>query len=143
MTNTKDNRNTGTIDNANDRSRNVNDNSGGGFGGSHGGAGGAQGMGTQSGIPGATGTVGGIVDSVKEGAKNVADTVTDFASDAKSRVNDWTSGAGDMAQNAYQCATNAASTFGTEATGFIKKYPIQSVVVGFGIGLIIGRAVRT
>ncbi|MFL5330732.1 MAG: hypothetical protein ACJ8C4_17670 [Gemmataceae bacterium] len=137
MTNTKDNRNTGTIDNATDRSRNVNDNSGGGFGGNRG----TQGTGTQSGTPGATGT--NIIDSVKEGAKNVADTVTDFASDAKNRVNDWTSGAGDMAKNAYECTTNAVSTFGTEATDFIKKYPIQSVVVGFGIGLILGRAVRT
>lgn len=84
-----------------------------------------------------------IMDTVKEGAESAVNTVTEFATDAKDKVGQWTSDATGAARSAIGCTTDTMKEFSGEVTDFVKKYPIQAVLVGFGVGLLIGRTVRS
>ena len=44
--------------------------------------------------------------------------------------------------DAYSHAGDYAKDFGTEVTGMIRRYPVQALLVGFGIGLLLGRVAR-
>ena len=54
--------------------------------------------------------------------------------------------AGDKAQrwagDAYDATSDAMGDFGKELTTMIRKHPLPSVLIGFGIGLLLGRAAR-
>jgi len=134
MTDMKD-KTKGTIDNVADRAKNVTDS-------------------MSAGAQGAKNTGTGVVNTMREGAQSAANAVSDFASDAKGKVQEWTSDVtdtarqvGDKAQEwagqAYDSTTETMKSFGNEMTSMVRRYPIPAVLVGFGLGLLIGRAVRT
>jgi len=151
-----------TTDNASDRARNVTPNtpgaSTGGQQNQNRGMGGTN-MGNPSGNTGnttgnTTGSTAGVTDQVRQGAEQAFNAASEFVSDAKNNIGDWTSDAGKTARqvgdtvqqyahDAYECTTETMMNFGGEVTNVVKKYPIQSVLVGFGIGLLIGRTVRS
>jgi ElaB/YqjD/DUF883 family membrane-anchored ribosome-binding protein len=78
----------------------------------------------------------GAATAVKDQAVSASHAVADIAGQASENVQKW-------AGEAYDNASQTMKTFGTEATDMVKKYPIQSVLVGFGVGLLIGRAARS
>jgi len=149
------------IDNAADRSRNVTPNTPGastgqqnkGMGGTNTGNT-SNNSGNTAGNTGTTGSATGVTDQVRQGAEQAFNAASEFVSDAKNKIGDWTSNAGNVAgqvgdtvqqyaHDAYECTTETMMNFGTEVTNVVKRYPIQSVLVGFGIGLLIGRTVRS
>lgn len=84
----------------------------------------------------------GMVDRVKAGAHDVADRASEYAQrageaarDAGQRVQNW---AGDT----YDRGADQLQDFGDEMTRLVRKHPLPAVLIGFGVGLLIGRAAR-
>ena len=48
-----------------------------------------------------------------------------------------------IAEDAYGFAGDKLGTVGHDVTELVKKYPIQALLVGFGVGLLMGRASRS
>ena len=103
---------------------------------------------------GATDSAASVMDRAKQTVGDVASSVADYAGAAKDKVKDLAVDAGDAAKvasdkvqkwagDAYDATTHVAGDFGREVTSMVKKYPIPSLLVGFGLGLIVGRCVRT
>jgi ElaB/YqjD/DUF883 family membrane-anchored ribosome-binding protein len=107
----------------------------------------------RSGMESAADTAKNAADRVKENAQHVADKAGEYASQAREKVADWAGGAGDAARqagekvqrwagDAYSATSDAMGDFGKELTTMIRKHPLPSVLIGFGIGLLLGRAAR-
>ena len=77
----------------------------------------------------------GVVDQVKHRAESAVDAVGDFAHDAKHKAQHY-------AEDAYDMAGDRLGTLNTDVTELVKKYPIQALLVGFGVGMLLGRASR-
>jgi ElaB/YqjD/DUF883 family membrane-anchored ribosome-binding protein len=107
----------------------------------------------RGGMENAADTAKGAADRVKENAQHVADKAGEYASQARDKVAEWASGAGDAAKqagekvqrwagDAYDATSDAMGDFGKEISSMIRKHPLPSVLIGFGIGLLLGRAAR-
>lgn len=86
-------------------------------------------------------------------AHNVRDKASDYANQARDTVQNW---AGDVsntasqaghrvqqwAGDAYDYSADHMKDFGQELTGMVRRYPIPAVLIGFGVGLLLGRAAR-
>jgi hypothetical protein len=103
--------------------------------------------------PGTTGGVQGVVDTAKDAAHSVADRVSDFAGQAREKAGEWADQAYDAAKDAgrhvqrwagdtYDAAADRIGDFGSEVTGLVRRHPIPALLIGFGIGLLLGRAAR-
>jgi hypothetical protein len=86
---------------------------------------------------------GGFMDTVRDNAQSAlgaageyAHQAHDAASQAADKVQHW-------AEDAYDVAGRYAGDFGQEVTSLVRRYPVQALLVGFGVGLLLGRAVRT
>ncbi|OWK43515.1 YtxH domain-containing protein [Fimbriiglobus ruber] len=95
----------------------------------------------------------GTIDSVRDSVQSALDSVGDTASHARERIEHWAGDARDTArqvgqkvegkvEEAYDVAAHTVNDFGREMTGMIRRYPIQSLLVGFGVGLLLGRVAR-
>ena len=55
--------------------------------------------------------------------------------------------AGEKAQkwagDAYDATADTMGDFGKEVTSMVRKYPIPALLIGFGLGMLLGRAART
>ena len=102
---------------------------------------------------GAANAAAGTVDRMMHGVGSVASTVADYAGEAKDKVKDLAAGAGDIAKHsaekvqkwagdAYDATSHVAGDFGKECTSLVKKYPIPALLVGFGLGMLVGRSIR-
>jgi ElaB/YqjD/DUF883 family membrane-anchored ribosome-binding protein len=94
-------------------------------------------------------SVTGIIDAVKEKVKDAAAGATDLAGKAKEKVEDWASAtadaaghAKDKAQEVATAAVHKAEDLGHEVTKLIQRYPVQALLVGFGIGLLLAKITR-
>ena len=92
--------------------------------------------------PGGDQSSSGFMDTVKDTAQSAMGAVEDyghqareFAGQAADKVQHW-------AEDAYDVAGKYAGDFGQEVTSLIRRYPVQSLLVGFGVGLLLGRVVR-
>ncbi len=96
----------------------------------------------------------GIMDTVREGVQSAVSAVSDAVSGgtgpaydkAKSLVHDardMAAKTGDRIQqyasDAYGFSAEHVSDFGKEITNVVKKHPVPALLVGFGLGLLIGR----
>ena len=82
------------------------------------------------------------MDKVQDNAQSAMHAVGDFATRAGNQVGDYAGQVGDWASDAYHQAGHYASDFGGEVTGMIRRYPVQALLVGFGVGLLLGRVAR-
>ncbi len=98
--------------------------------------------------------------SMKEKAKDLASTaadkgrevasgVADVASQAKHKVQEWASDAAEVAgrvkDKAGEWVSDAADTakdLGQDLTNLIRRYPLPSLLVGFGLGFLLARVSR-
>ena len=96
---------------------------------------------------------GSTMDSVKEEVKAVAHSVADIASGAKDKVREFADDAAQQtkqaaekvqkwAGDAYEASGQAAGDFGREVTSFVRKYPVPALLVGFTLGMLLGRVSR-
>lgn len=84
----------------------------------------------------------GMVDSAKNAMHNMADKAQEWAGEAYDaakhagqRVQRW---AGD----AYEATADTMGDFGRELTGMVRRHPIPALLIGFGVGLMVGRVAR-
>ncbi|QEL16048.1 DUF883 family protein [Limnoglobus roseus] len=79
---------------------------------------------------------------VAEKASHVADKVSHYASDAYGSVKDAGQKVEGWAEEAYGATSKQVGQYTDEVTTLIKNHPIPAILIGFGVGLLIGRAVR-
>ena len=84
----------------------------------------------------------GFIDKVQDNAQSAMHAVGDFANRAGDRIGDYAGKVEHWAEDAYHHAGEYAKDFGTEVTSLIRRYPVQALLVGFGVGLLLGRVVR-
>ena len=92
---------------------------------------------------------GGILGTVKEKAMDIASGAGELMSEAKDKVQEWPSDAADAAgvvkdktQEFARAAAHKASDFGAEVTGIMRRHPIPTLLVGFGIGILAARIMK-
>ena len=94
------------------------------------------------------------VDRMMHSVGSVASTVADYAGEAKDKVKEMAAGAGDTAKHtaekvqqwagdAYDATSHVAGDFGKECTALVRRFPVPALLVGFGLGMLIGRSVRS
>lgn len=95
----------------------------------------------------------GLVDRVKEGASHLLDNAGNISGQAREKVSEWAGEAGDVAKqagqkvqawagDAYDATADKVGDFGKEVSSLIRKHPLPSLLIGFGVGLLVGRAAR-
>ena len=96
---------------------------------------------------------GAALDTAKEEIKTDAHSVGEMASWAKDKVKEVVDEAGHTAKQAgdkiqkwagdtYEATSHAAGDFGREVTALVRKYPVPALLVGFGVGMLLGRVSR-
>ena len=95
----------------------------------------------------------GLVDRAKTSAEGLMGLAGDVATHAKEKVQEWAGEgqeamhlAGEKAQKwateARDAATGSIGDFGKEVTNLVRKHPLPALLVGFGLGLLLGRSAR-
>ena len=111
-------------------------------GGTPGGTGGAGGQ--QS--AGVAGTLGQVKDKAQDMIHNAGEKVQRWAQDAYGVSSEQVGQAADRVQqwagDAYGVTAEHVKDFGQELTGFVRRNPIPALLIGFGVGMLIGRATR-
>lgn len=97
------------------------------------------------------------IESVAERGKNltdkVADTIGDVAGPAREKVAEWAGSASDAAKqagqkvqewanDAYDATAEQVGDFGKEVTRLVRNHPLPALLIGFGIGMLVGRTAR-
>jgi ElaB/YqjD/DUF883 family membrane-anchored ribosome-binding protein len=99
--------------------------------------------------PAETGTSG-VVGTVKDKAQNLAASASHLASDVKDKAQEWTSNVADKAEATWestkQCTQDMAGRVADTAedayenvTMFIRRYPLPSLLVSFGLGFLMAQ----
>jgi len=94
-----------------------------------------------------------VVDTLKGGAEATMQGVAQVAGQASDKMQEWTKEALEAAgpakekvqqwaKDAYDVTSETAMDWGKDVTALLRKYPIPSLLVGFGIGLMVGRSLR-
>jgi ElaB/YqjD/DUF883 family membrane-anchored ribosome-binding protein len=91
----------------------------------------------------------GVVEAVKEGVQDVAAGASELAGKATETAKEWASSIGDAAvhakdkaQEVVSAAAGKAEVVGEEFTSFIRRYPLQSLLVVFAAGFLTAQLVR-
>ena len=95
----------------------------------------------------------GMMDRAKAGASHLAEKAGEYAGQARDKVTEWAGDAGKAAKDAgnkvaewagdaYEYTSEKVGDFGQEVTTLIRRHPLPAVLIGFGIGLLLGRAAR-
>ena len=94
-------------------------------------------------------TAGGIVEAVKEKVHDVAVGASDLAGKAKDTAQEWASAVGgaavqakDKAVELVSAAASKAGDLGHSVTALIRRYPLQALLVGFGVGFLVAQVIR-
>jgi len=98
-------------------------------------------------------TVSGVANEAKHEGGALVDRAGEMASHARDKAQEWVGDARETIHRAGETAekwagevkdtaTKAVGDFGHEVTNLIRKHPLPALLVGFGIGLLLGRTVR-
>ena len=97
--------------------------------------------------------VSGVANEAKHEGHSLADRAGEMATQAGEKAREW---AGDACETMHRAgetaekwagevkdtATKAVGDFGQEVTDLIRKHPLPALLVGFGIGMLLGRTMR-
>jgi ElaB/YqjD/DUF883 family membrane-anchored ribosome-binding protein len=84
----------------------------------------------------------GLVDRVKEGASHLMDKAGDYAGQAGDAAKQAGHKVAEWAEDAYDATAERVGDFGKEVTTLIRRHPIPAILIGFGVGLLLGRTAR-
>jgi ElaB/YqjD/DUF883 family membrane-anchored ribosome-binding protein len=94
-------------------------------------------------------TAGGIVEAVKEQVHAVAAGAAGLAGRAKDTAEEWASSVGgaavharDKVRDVASAAVEKAEELGQDFTALIRRYPLQSLLAGFGVGFLVAHVLR-
>jgi len=101
----------------------------------------------------ATGTVGNVVETVRDNAQGLMNRAGDVAGQVQDKAREWAGDAYDKvhetghrverwAGDTYDMAADRVGDFGKELTSLVRKHPIPALLIGFGVGLLLGRTAR-
>ncbi|MDB5308347.1 MAG: hypothetical protein JWO38_2549 [Gemmataceae bacterium] len=89
---------------------------------------------------------GGTVDTLRDTAQSVADKAGEYAHQAREAIGDWSGQTGEKVQRwageAYDVAADQVGDFGREVSNLVRRHPIPALLIGFGVGMLLGRAAR-
>jgi hypothetical protein len=85
---------------------------------------------------------GGVIDSAKQAVQGVVDRVGDFAGQARDKAGEAGQKVQQWAGDAYDVAADNLGDLGQELTSLIRRHPIPALLVGFGVGLLLGRSAK-
>jgi hypothetical protein len=96
---------------------------------------------------------GDAAQAVKEQGSDLLHRAGDMAGQARDKAQEWAGDAreavahaGEKAQrwagDAYDATADTLGDFGREVTILVRKHPIPALLIGFGVGLLLGRAAR-
>ena len=95
-----------------------------------------------------------LAGQAKEGVRSVLDTAGQYAGQVQDKAGEWADDAvhaakkagnrvGHWAEDTYDSVSNVhVGDFGNELTSLIRKHPVPALLIGFGVGLLIGRAAK-
>jgi len=94
-----------------------------------------------------------MAGSAKEEGQGLAERAGEMAGQAREKLREWAGDAKESAQHAgekvqqwagdaYDVTRDKVSDFSHEVTNLVRKHPLPAVLIGFGIGLLLGRAAR-
>ena len=91
----------------------------------------------------------GVVEAVREKAQDVVAGASELVGNARGTAQEWASSVGDVAVQAKDktlevgaVTAERVSDLGQELTTFIRRYPLQSLLMGFGVGFLVAHLVR-
>ncbi|HJZ54530.1 MAG TPA: hypothetical protein VKE74_06205 [Gemmataceae bacterium] len=84
----------------------------------------------------------GMMDKAGEVAGKVQDKAREWAGDAYETARDAGHKVQRWAGEAYDVAADNLGDFGRELTSLVRRHPIPALLIGFGVGLLLGRAAR-
>ena len=84
----------------------------------------------------------GLMDRAGDVAGQAREKVQEWAGDARDAVSHAGEKARAWAGDAYEGAADRIGDFGNEVTSLIRKHPLPALLIGFGIGLLLGRTAR-
>lgn len=101
----------------------------------------------------ATDRVANAADNLRENAQGLMNRAGDIAGQVQDKAKEWAGDAYDKvhetghrverwAGDAYDMAADRVGDFGKEVTSLVRKHPIPALLIGFGVGLLMGRAAR-
>lgn len=83
-----------------------------------------------------------VLDQLTDGTQHVAEKVGEYGE----QVRDFTQHAAHRAQKwadeTYDRTADTVRDFGNDVTTLVRHHPIPAVLIGFGIGLLIGRSAK-
>ncbi len=95
-----------------------------------------------------------VAGQAREGVRSALDTAGQYAGQVQDKAGEWADDAvhaakkagdrvGHWAEDAYESVSNVdVGDFGKEVTSLIRKHPVPALLIGFGVGLLVGRAVK-
>jgi len=94
----------------------------------------------------AAGGASSATETARDKLHNVAEKAGEYANDARDKISEWAGDAGAKAErwagDAYQVASEKVGDFGREVTDLVRRHPLPAILIGFGAGLLLGRAAR-
>ena len=98
---------------------------------------------------GQTGSESGVLETVKEKAQDVAAGAAALAGRAKDTAQEWAEAAGDVAcqaggtvQEWAGAAYDTAGDWGQDLTRLVRRHPLPSLLIGFGLGFLLAQVTR-
>lgn len=102
---------------------------------------------------GIAGKVADAAQGAKQAGENMLHRAGEMAGQARDKVEGWAGDARDTLGNvgekaqrwagdAYEATAESVSDFGNEVTSLVRKHPLPALLIGFGVGLLLGRTMR-
>jgi ElaB/YqjD/DUF883 family membrane-anchored ribosome-binding protein len=85
----------------------------------------------------------GVLDKAKDVASNVVDTAKGVAANVTDTARDWASGVAHGAERAYTATRDTVVGAEESVEAFIRRRPLESVLIAFGVGCLVGCAFRS
>ena len=84
----------------------------------------------------------GLINRAGDTLGQVRDKAQEWAGDARGAVQHAGERAQRWAEDAYDTTSDTVGDFGREVTILVRKHPIPALLIGFGVGLLLGRTAR-
>jgi ElaB/YqjD/DUF883 family membrane-anchored ribosome-binding protein len=84
----------------------------------------------------------GFGEKLRENAQGLINRAGEYAGQARETVQQVGDKAERWARDAYETTSETVGDFGKEVTRLVKNHPLPALLIGFGIGLLLGRTGR-
>jgi ElaB/YqjD/DUF883 family membrane-anchored ribosome-binding protein len=84
----------------------------------------------------------GIGERLRDNAQGLINRAGDYAGQAREAVQQVGDKAERWARDAYETTSESVGDFGKEVTRLVRNHPLPALLIGFGVGLLLGRTAR-